>query len=241
MNKYLIILTSILLIFSVTKGLSETDPFANEPKEKNREKREKSKVFIKPITFRFLDENDKPLNGDFTLHQTKNGDFSNNWYRYLPLNERGEVKIKSFPPEFEFGGSSKNEFYIYWFKSSSLNPTKDYYTFRCKPSGAMKFKIDSFPRKFFDSLVVEYHMKRKDGSYKLVKGIGIFPNDPEHTIGGLKEGQYFIKIKFNYKDKKEFFKSDQFTISVKKYTILPKINVTEAMIKKAGINSPKGF
>jgi hypothetical protein len=97
----------------------------------------------------------------------------------------------------------------------------------------MKFEITKFPRKDNDpspSLVVEYHQKQADGTQKLVKGIGIFPDDPEHTIGGLEPGEYFIAIKFEYEDKKPFFESEPFEVRLKEYTSLPKIEITEGMI-----------
>ena len=68
------------------------------------EPRELSKKFIRPIAFRFVDEHDRPIRGDFTLHQYKDGKFFKNWHRSLPLSENGEITLKTFPPEFEFGG-----------------------------------------------------------------------------------------------------------------------------------------
>jgi hypothetical protein len=79
----------------------------------DKKPRELSKKFTKAITFKFVDENDKPIRGDFTLHQYRKGKYFENWHRYLPLNEDGEITIKEFPPEFEFGGSSKDDFYHY--------------------------------------------------------------------------------------------------------------------------------
>lgn len=196
--------------------------------------RELSDRFTKPITFKFVDEAGKPIKGTFTLHHTKNGKYAENWHRYKPLNEQGEIAIAEFPPEFEFGGTSNDEFYHYWIRSSELDPAKTNYSHRCSPSGAMKFEITKFPRKDGDlmpSLVVEYHKKQTDGIHKLVKGIGVFPDDPEHTIGGLEPGEYFIAIKFEYEDKKPIFKSEPFSIKLKEYTALPKIEITEAMIE----------
>lgn len=197
----------------------------------DKEPRELSKEFTKAITFKFVDENDKPIRGDFTLHHYKNGKYFQNWHRDLSLNENGEIAIKEFPPEFEFGGSSKDEFYHYWIRSADLDSTKETFVHRCTPSGAMKFQITSFPKKYYSSLVVEYHKKFDDGSRQVVKGIGIFPDDPEHVIGGLDPGEYFITIKFHYKDAKPIFRSDPFKIELKKYTSLPKIEITGSAIE----------
>lgn len=196
----------------------------------DKEPRELSKEFTKPITFKFVDENDKPIDGDFTLHQYKKGRYFGNWHRYLPLNRDGEIVIKEFPPKFEFGGSSKDDFYHYWIRSADLDPTKTTFLHRCTPSGAMKFEITSFPKKHYASLVVEYHKKADDRSHKVVKGIGIFPDDPEHVIGGLEPGEYFIAIKFHYEDTNPVFKSPAFKIGLKKYTTLSKIEITESAI-----------
>ena len=192
--------------------------------------RDLSKVFTNPITFKFVDEAGKPIEGTFTLHQTKKGEYVRNWHRYKPLDEKGEITITEFPPEFEFGGTSKNDFYHYWGRSSDLDPAKSICLHRCSPSGAMKFEITQFPREYRDSLVVEYHKQQADGSHKIVKGIGIFPDDPEHTIGGLEPGEYFVAIKFEYEDKKPFYQSKPFEVKVKEYTSLPKIEITEDMI-----------
>lgn len=97
----------------------------------------------------------------------------------------------------------------------------------------MKFEITKFPKKHYNSLVVEYHKKVIGNFHMRVKGIGIFPDDPEHTIGGLKPGEYYIAIKFKYKDKKPIFKSEPFTVKLKEYTTLPKIQITEAAINAA--------
>lgn len=196
--------------------------------------REISDRFTKPITFKFVDEAGKPIKGTFTLHHTKNGEYVENWHRYKPLNEQGEITIAEFPPEFEFGGTSNDEFYHYWIQSSELDPAKTNYLHHCSPSGAMRFQITKFPRKnneLFPSLVVEYHKKQPDGSHQLVKGIGVFPDDAEHTVGGLEAGEYAIAIKFEYEDKKPIFKSEPFSIKMKEYTVLPKIEITEAMIE----------
>jgi hypothetical protein len=199
--------------------------------------RELSKIFTKPITFKFLDENGNPIDGDFTLHQYKKrslfemSSYFKNWHRYLPLDKEGSITIKAFPPVFEFGGSSKDDFYHYWIRSADLDPTKTEYVYRCQPSGAMKFEIIEFPREHFNSLVVEYHKKTNGDFHRMVKGIGIHPNDPEHTIGGLEPGEYFIAIKFKYEDKSPIFKSESFTINLKEYTTLPKIKITSADIR----------
>ncbi len=198
--------------------------------------RELSDQFTKPITFKFVDEAGNPIKGTFTLHQTKNGEYVDNWHRYKRLNENGEIIITEFPPEFEFGGTSNDEFYHYWIRSSELDPAKTNYLHRCSPSGAMKFQITKFPRMGNDllpSLVVEYHIKKMDGSHNLVKGIGIFPDDPEHTIGGLEPGEYFIAIKFDYEDMKPIFQSEPFSIKLKEYAALPKIEITDAMIEES--------
>jgi hypothetical protein len=194
--------------------------------------RELSKEFTKPITFKFVDENKKPINGNFTLHQYKKRSYFKNWHRYLPLDKNGAITINAFPPVFEFGGSSKDQFYHYWIRSAKLDPTKTEYLYTCTPSGAMKFEITEFPKKHYDSLVVEYHKKTIGEFHRVVKGIGVFPDDPEHTIGDLKPGEYFIAIKFDYEDKKPIFKSAPFTIKLKKYTVLPKIEITEEAINK---------
>jgi hypothetical protein len=199
--------------------------------EKQEESKELSKEFTNPITFRFLTEDGDPIQGTFTLHQYKNGRYFENWHRYLPLDAKGEITIKEFPPEFQFGGSSKDDFYRYWIRSALLDPTKDTFVHRCRPTGAMKFEIVKFPKKYHDSLIVEYHRKLDDGSHTLAKGIGIFPDDPEHTIGGLVPGEYFIAIKFEYEDERPIFKSKQFVIKVKEYSTLPKIEITEAAIE----------
>ena len=192
--------------------------------------RELSEDFTNPITFKFVDEAGEPIEGTFTLHQTKNGKYIRNWHRYKPLNKKGEITITEFPPEFEFGGTSKNDFYHYWTPSLDLDPAKTTYLHRCSPTGAMRFEITKFPRKYHDSLVVEYHQKQTDGSHNIVKGIGIFPDDPEHTIGGLEPGEYFVAIKFEYEDKKPFYESKPFQVRLKEYTSLPKIEITEGMI-----------
>ncbi len=195
-----------------------------------------SERITKVITFQFVDEVGKPIDGDFTLHHTKNGKYVENWHRQKPLDKYGMITINKFPPEFEFGGSSNDDFYHYWIQSSDLDPKKTAFSHRCSPSGAMKFEITKFPIKsdeFPPSLVVEYHRKQANGSHKLVKGIGIFSNGPEHTIGGLESGEYFIAIKFEYEDKKPIFKSEPFTVKVKEYTVLPKIEITEAAINKS--------
>lgn len=189
-----------------------------------------SEAFTNPITFRFVDENGEPIEGNFTLHQTKKGEYVRNLHRYKPLNEKGEITITELPLEFEFGGTSKNDFYHYWARSLDLDPAKTTYLHRCSPSGAMKFEITKFPQKYHDSLVVEYHKKQADGSHKIVKGIGIFPDDPEHTIGGLEPGEYFIAIKFEYEDRNPFYQSKPYEVKLKEYTSLPKIEITEGMI-----------
>jgi hypothetical protein len=193
--------------------------------------RELSDRFTKPITFKFVDEAGEPIKGTFTLHHTKNGKYVENWHRYKPLNEQGEITIAEFPPEFEFGGTSNDDCYLYWIRSSELDPAKTKYLRRCSPSGAMKFEITKFPKKYYASLVVEYHRKLNDGSHEFAKGIGIGPDDPQHTIGGLESGEYFIAIKFHYEDEKPIFKSEPFSIKVKEYAALPKIEITEAMIE----------
>jgi hypothetical protein len=245
MLKNKIIHLTVLSFMFITFGYAEdnsNDPFGDEPFENpNSKNREYSKKFTKPILFKFVDENNDPIKGDFTMHQYKKGNYFDNWHRYLPLNKKGEISIKKFPPEFQFGGSSKDEFYHYWIQSSKLDPKKETFLYHCTPSGAMKFEITSFPKRYHGSLVVEYHKKMNDGTYKVVKGIGIFPDDPQHVIGGLEEGNYFIKIKFKYKDKKEIFKSHDFKIVIKKYTTLPKIKITEPMIKATRTNYHRGF
>lgn len=196
--------------------------------------------FTKPITFKFLDEAGAPIDGAFTLHQTNKGKFVRNWHRLKPLDENGEITITEFPPEFEFGVTSNNEFYEYWGQSSDLDPKKVTYLQRCSPSGAMKFQITKFPQKRNDippSLVVEYHRKQPDGRHKLVKGIGIFSDGPEYTVGGLEPGEYFIAIKFEYEDKKPIFRSDPFQIKLKEYAILPKIEITKSAILFANNNT----
>ena len=195
--------------------------------------RELSDRFTKPVTFKFVDESGEPIRGTFTLHHTKNGKYAGNWHRYKPLNDQGEITIPEFPPEFEFGGTSKDGFYHYWIRSSELDPAKTRHLHRCSPSGAMKFEITGYPKRYYVPLVVEYHRKSDDGSYKFARGIGILPDDQKHTIGGLEPGEYFIAIKFNYEDKKAIFKSELFSVKLKEYSILPKIEITEAMIKAA--------
>ena len=229
---------AITILLAVTPfGTALSDD--NAPKRrimlppKEEKPRELSKQFTQPITFKFVDENDKPIAGTFTLHQTKKGKYFENWHRYLKLNKDGEITIKEFPPEFEFGGSSDNDFYHCWIESADLDSKKDNYLHRCTPSGAMKFEITAFPKEHYKSLVVEYHQKMDDGNYQIVKGIGIYPDDPEHTIGGLDPGEYFIAIKFHYEDKKPIFKSAPFAIKLKEYTALPKIEVTESAIDAA--------
>ncbi|MGJ8658084.1 MAG: hypothetical protein ACSHX6_16675 [Akkermansiaceae bacterium] len=200
--------------------------------------KELSKEFTKPITFKFVNEDGKPINGDFTLHQYKKrnlleqSSYFKNWHRYLPLDKNGAITIKTFPPVFEFGGTSKDKFYTYWIRSAELDTKKTEYLFTCTPTGAMKFEITEFPKEHYDSLVVEYHKKVIGGFHRVVRGIGIHPNDPEHTIGDLKPGEYFIAIKFDYEDKKPIFKSAPFTIKLKKYTVLPKIRITKEAINQ---------
>lgn len=203
------------------------------PAGADEELRTLSKEFTKPIAFRFVDETGEPIDGTFTLHHTKDGRYVDNWHRYKPLNEQGEITIDEFPPEFEFGGSSNDEFYHYWIRSADLDPAQGRYLHRCSPSGAMKFEITSFPEEHYDSLVVRYWRHRADGSHERVKGIGIFPDDPEHSIGGLDPGTYHIEIKFNYEDKKPIFTSEPFTIKLKEYTTLPKIEITENAIEES--------
>lgn len=226
-------LTSItILLLAITLGA------AVYAEDKDRELSDR---FTKPITFKFVDEAGKPIKGTFTLHHTKNGSFVDNWHRSKPLNQQGEITINEFPPEFEFGVTSGDEFYEYWLSSSDLNPDKTSYVYRCAPSGAMKFEIAMIPSKYYDSLVVEFHRKMADGSHEHVKGIGVFPYNPEWTvnegkpgkyiIGGLEPSVYYIAIKFDYEDKKPIFKSEPFSIKLKEYTALPKIEITEAMIE----------
>jgi hypothetical protein len=195
--------------------------------------RELSTKFTRPITFRFVDEHDRPIQGDFTLHQYKDGKYFDNWHRYLPLDEKGEITIREFPPEFEFGGASKDQFYEYWLRSSDLDPSKTNFLYRCSPSGAMKFQITTFPKKYYGSLEVEYHKKNRDGNYEFVRGIGIFPDDPQTVVGGLDPGEYFIAVKFHYEDPKPIYKSETFEVALKKYTTLPKIGITEAAIENS--------
>ena len=204
----------------------------NVAPELDWENKEISERFTHPVKFKFIDENGEPIKGDFTMHQTKDGRYKNNWYRYLPLDDDGEIVIKKFPPEFQFGGSSENDFYHYWFKSDALDAKQLSFTHRCEPTGAMKFEIIEFPKKHYDSLVVEYHKKVLGGFHRVVRGIGIHPDDPEHTVGDLKPGEYFIAIKFDYEDKKAIYKSSPFTIKLKEYTVLPKIKITEKAINE---------
>ena len=221
MNRKSITISFVYLLLGVFSNAEENPPL------------ELSKKFTNPITFKFIDENGKPIDGDFTLHQYKKGRYFKNWHRYLPLNKDGAITINKFPPSFQFGGSSKDDFHHYWIRNSELDPAKREYVHRCTPSGAMKFEITKFPKKHHDSLVVEYHKKMIGDFHRIVKGIGIFPDDPEHTIGGLKPGEYYIAIKFEYEDKKPIFKSEPFTVKLKEYTTLPKIEITEAAINAA--------
>lgn len=203
--------------------------------------RELSERFTKPITFRFVNEDGSPIDGTFTLHHTKNGDYVDNWHRSEPLNQQGEITINEFPPEFEFGVSSGDEFYEHWQSSSDLNPEKTSYVFRCNPSGGMRFEITMIPSNHYSSLVVEYHRRMADGSHKLVKGIGVFPYNSEwhvnggkpgkYIIGGLDSGEYYIAIKFDYEDEKPIYKSESFSVKLKEYAALQKIVITEDMIK----------
>ena len=229
-----LLLNGIILLASTITLLAEKK--LNVAPELDWENKEISERFTHPVKFKFIDENGEPIKGDFTMHQTKDGRYKNNWYRYLPLDDDGEIVIKKFPPEFQFGGSSENDFYHYWFKSDALDAKQLSFTHRCEPTGAMKFKIDNFPQEFHDSLVVEYHKKQDDGDFMQIRGIGVFPNDPKHTIGGLPAGTYYILIKFDYADPEPLYRSELFEIEIKSYTELPPINIIEADIKKTKAN-----
>ena len=152
MNSKAIALTlvSVIMLDNSMRGDEQkNEPLTRRvtPPPEAKKPRELSKKFTHPITFRFVDEHDRPIQGNFTLHQYKGGEYCENWHRYLPLNEKGEITIKEFPPEFWFGGTSKDEFYHYWVQSADVDPSKGEFLYRCSPGGAMKFEITAFPKK----------------------------------------------------------------------------------------------
>jgi hypothetical protein len=58
--------------------------------------RELLEKYTKAITFKFVDENNQPILGNFTLHQYRKGKYFQNWHRDLPLNKDGEITINEF-------------------------------------------------------------------------------------------------------------------------------------------------
>ncbi len=190
------------------------------------------KLEIRPMTFRFLDENSRPITGRFTLQEYSNGTTLGAWYSDAPVKAEGVMRLEDTPKDFRYFFTSEDTFYIESRMDEEVDFSKSINEFKIQPTGTIVFSLESFPQAYHGPMVLDCYWRKADNTYARAKGMGIFPVVGHNfEFKGLRPGVYKIELKRSYEDKNAIFSTSGILVEAKRKTAITPLRITEDDLK----------